>query len=109
MLQLSHPVGEDDSAGAGAGGEVVLAAVDQQHHMLDVLVHAALLAQVQLVQTLLLPLDEAFLHFSAARLLRVSRCVKTSSVRKKRRGNSKLHRYCLFSCCFKEMSTSMLS
>lgn len=61
---LSHPVDEDDSTRAGAGGEVLLTAVEQRHYMLNVFVHTALLTQVQLVQTLLLPLAERFVHSS---------------------------------------------
>lgn len=59
---VSHPVDEDDSPRAGAGGEELLAAVEQRHDMCDVLIHTTLLTQVQLVQTLLLPPAERFLH-----------------------------------------------
>lgn len=58
----SDRVDEDDSARARAGGEELLATVDQRHDMLDVPVHAAFLTLVQLVQALFLPLAERFLH-----------------------------------------------
>lgn len=63
----THPVDEDDSPRAGAGGEVLLPAVEQRHDVLDGLVHGALLTQVRFVQALLFPLSEAFLHSSARR------------------------------------------
>lgn len=61
-LSAPHPVGQDDPPGAGAGGEVFLSAVEQRHHMFDLLVHGALPAEVYFTQTLLLPLAEPLIH-----------------------------------------------
>uniref|UniRef100_A0A8C0NS75 Crystallin zeta n=1 Tax=Canis lupus familiaris TaxID=9615 RepID=A0A8C0NS75_CANLF len=53
-----HPVQEDDAPGAGAGGEVLLAPVQQLHESRRTLVHAALPAEVRAAQTLRLPSPE---------------------------------------------------
>ncbi len=51
----SYPVKKDDSSGARACREILIVAVDKGDNMRNIVIHTALLTEITLIKTLILP------------------------------------------------------